>query len=997
MTDCNRGTGQPPVPRTNANSIHPPQGNADVPHVIQDFVGGPSTSIEILERACGDGSSTFFKKCLSKTCLLAKNNFKPSDKIVSTVTHRTYPCVNHEGNKIANCNTPNVIYLLTCDKCRLQYVGETAQNLNVRFGKHRNCMKGRINSTSCKRLSEHFSKGLCKDAGYTVQIVENWIGNGRTNRNSIDLGLATLRRKRESEWMLKLRTVHPFGLNERVDLDTENESFDSVELKNEEDMISRHFKSLPRQFVRNEDNRHLNRRGIDNIDYNAFLNNMDIWLTSDLPNAANKIRISLACMKKRHLKSVAEYINDYLSDKDSDFLHLTWYLMALDIIESKLFVEPTIYKKRPTPKYRCNLSFSNKALDFINLSKLLRSPAAMASLPPQIDKTEIPMIIYTLNQPIRSKIFNYNDFIKSLDLNEFVNNNTSIKCSCKDFDSSFVNNHFGHIITGDLNIVDNLKLKNILFKGPKYREPVEINWREARDQIKLGLEEYLEKLSNEKGLDKSYFSEWITTVLTLVDDKIALLKNKIKTKPVKPIFKDQAVKNQLSQLKESFVIVPIDKATNNIAFICKQFYANVLVKELDFPSPNNCDSSTYHQIHNLDKKQIIKEHKTFLKKLKIQLKQNMESLPLMYWVPKMHKNPVGFRFIIASPQCTLKHLAKDLTAIFRLLYKKVEKYNQKGKVWSGVNKFWIIQNTKPIIQSINNLNRRNAAKSLSTFDFSTLYTKIPHDKLKEVLNNIIDFAFKGGTREYIKVYNSTAYWTKTSSRRDNLYTREQIKESLKYLIDNSFFSVGSDIFRQVIGIPMGSDPAPFFANLFLYYYESKWLQSLKTDDYQMARRFGNVFRYIDDLLAINDNGEFERNYNNIYPPELQLKKENVDNDSASFLDLQLSITNKNISTQLFDKRNSYSFTIVRLPYKSSTLPSKMFFSTISAEVLRIGRATSSLPTFIETTKCLLVRMKRQGADVLGIRNSIRKMFYRHQEEFIKYSSDIESITVRLLE
>ena len=295
-----------------------------------------------------------------------------------------------------------------------------------------------------------------------------------------------------------------------------------------------------------------------------------------------------------------------------------------------------------------------------------------------------------------------------------------------------------------------------------------------------------------------------------------------------------------------------------------------------------------------------------------------------------------------------------------------------------MNKFWIIQNTKPIIHSINNLNKRNTAKSLSTFDFSTLYTKIPHDKLKKVLNEIIDFAFKGGTREFIKVYNSTAYWTKTSSKKDNLYTKEQIKESLRYLIDNSFFSVGSDLFKQVIGIPMGSDPAPFFANLFLYYYESKWLQSLKTDDYQMARRFGNVFRYIDDLLAINDNGEFERNYKNIYPPELALKKENVNNDSASFLDFQLSIVNRNISTQLFDKRNSYTFKIVRLPYKSSTLPSKMFFSTISAEVLRIGRATSNLPTFIETAKSLMTRMKRQGIDVLGIMNSINLMFYRHQ-------------------
>jgi len=84
-------------------------------------------------------------------------------------------------------------------------------------------MKGNINSTSCKRLSDHFSKGNCKDSGYTVQIIENWVGNGRTERNSIDLGLATLRRKRESEWILKLRTVYPFGLNERVDLSTDKD------------------------------------------------------------------------------------------------------------------------------------------------------------------------------------------------------------------------------------------------------------------------------------------------------------------------------------------------------------------------------------------------------------------------------------------------------------------------------------------------------------------------------------------------------------------------------------------------------------------------------------------------------------------------------------------------------------------------------------------------------------------------------------------------------
>ena len=43
-----------------------------------------------------------------------------------------------------------------------------------------------------------------------------------------------------------------------------------------------------------------------------------------------------------------------------------------------------------------------------------------------------------------------------------------------------------------------------------------------------------------------------------------------------------------------------------------------------------------------------------------------------------------------------------------------------------------------------------------------------------------------------------------------------VKDALEYLMGNCYFTFGSKVFRQVIGIPMGSDPAPFMANLFLY-------------------------------------------------------------------------------------------------------------------------------------------------------------------------------------
>ena len=158
----------------------------------------------------------------------------------------------------------------------------------------------------------------------------------------------------------------------------------------------------------------------------------------------------------------------------------------------------------------------------------------------------------------------------------------------------------------------------------------------------------------------------------------------------------------------------------------------------------------------------------------------------------MHKNPVGFRFIIASPKCTLKPLTKDITALFKLFYSKVERYHLKGKVWSGIKKFWVILNNRPVINTIAKINKRNSAKSLSTFDFSTLYTKIPHNKLLEVLNNIIDFCFKGGTRDRIMVHNSGAYWVKrNTTMTGTIYTKETIKCAVKYLLDNCFFQVGN--------------------------------------------------------------------------------------------------------------------------------------------------------------------------------------------------------------
>jgi len=178
---------------------------------------------------------------------------------------------------------------------------------------------------------------------------------------------------------------------------------------------------------------------------------------------------------------------------------------------------------------------------------------------------------------------------------------------------------------------------------------------------------------------------------------------------------------------------------------------------------------------------------------------------------------------------------------------------------------------------------------------------------------------------------------------------------------------------------MGSDPAPFFANLFLYYYESKWLKKVQRSDLRRARKFGNTFRFIDDLVAINDGGEFEKSFHEIYPAEMELGKENDGTNSASFLDLEISITDNNFKLSLYDKRDGFPFSIVRMPYRSSNMPSMIFYSAIGAEILRIAKATSNVETFLVSVCSLVKRMVKQGADIAKIKKVLRKTYGRHNK------------------
>ena len=202
--------------------------------------------------------------------------------------------------------------------------------------------------------------------------------------------------------------------------------------------------------------------------------------------------------------------------------------------------------------------------------------------------------------------------------------------------------------------------------------------------------------------------------------------------------------------------------------------------------------------------------------------------------------------------------------------------------------------------------------------------------------------------------------------------------------------IGNLLFRQCIGIPMRIDPVQFWANLYLYYYENLFMMKLIRTDRYKGFNFKSAFRFIDDACTINNSDAFNESYQEIYPPELQLKCEHS-GDHATFLEL-VTIVDGIFVYKLFDKRDAFPFYIVRMPDVSGNIPFHIFYgSIIMSEILRIARSTLHYGDFIPRTTNLFERMINQGATASKLFKQIDKVVKRHPDAFTSFNQNVNTI------
>ena len=212
---------------------------------------------------------------------------------------------------------------------------------------------------------------------------------------------------------------------------------------------------------------------------------------------------------------------------------------------------------------------------------------------------------------------------------------------------------------------------------------------------------------------------------------------------------------------------------------------------------------------------------------------------------------------------------------------------------------------------------------------------------------------------------------------------------IEFLVDNIYVRFGGQLFQQMVGIPMGTNCAPLLADLFLYSYENEFLDKLiKEGKRKLARKFNLSYHYIDDLISFN-NKKFKKFISDIYPKELTISETTESTSVASYLDL-LFVREKsnNITTKLYDKRDTFGFHIVNFPFMSSNIPSAPAYGVYASQLIHYARCCSNYSDFLSRHRALVTRLLSRGYEVNHLCNTFKKFYGRHTDLVGQYKKSV---------
>ena len=180
-------------------------------------------------------------------------------------------------------------------------------------------------------------------------------------------------------------------------------------------------------------------------------------------------------------------------------------------------------------------------------------------------------------------------------------------------------------------------------------------------------------------------SEWVKSVMSLVNRRVSVHSRTMSPRH-ESVFDDRDVAAELAEIHEKFVVVPADKASINIVFVCKTHYINCLMEELGISTMTR---NTTYTLTAMSKDEILQNHRSVMLTFGISFPEEDIDLPKLYWILKLHKNPYKQRYIAGSAKCPTKPLFQILTRLLTVVKESLQKYCDTAYARSGVYQMWI--------------------------------------------------------------------------------------------------------------------------------------------------------------------------------------------------------------------------------------------------------------------------------------------------------------------
>ena len=220
------------------------------------------------------------------------------------------------------------------------------------------------------------------------------------------------------------------------------------------------------------------------------------------------------------------------------------------------------------------IPFINKGIEFIDLPSIFKDRSVTSSIPAYFQNSEPPIICYKYNKPIRNTVFNFHKLVSDLDIHA----NTPESWDWKD--SKFMYPAAGHIMTGNLKIISDSRIRYIVSKGPKYRFPSRINFKKCREEIASALNDFGNRWYKRQYVEPDALKEWKVSIFKIVDQRIKFYSQNTNLLPPKPKSTFRHLKQDIQDFHRKYVLVPADKAANNVVVVWRLQYINTLKQEL---------------------------------------------------------------------------------------------------------------------------------------------------------------------------------------------------------------------------------------------------------------------------------------------------------------------------------------------------------------------------------------------------------------------------------